>query len=251
MDLWQYLAIFALGILCGVINVLAGGGSNLVLPLLMLYGLPPSVANGTNRVGILLQNLVGVWAFQRHGRLPTADLPAIFAWVSGGGLLGALFAAELPEVLLKILLLGSMLTVSTVVLFLPNVILAGADERPRRVRQTPSAQLGLFLAGLYGGFVQAGVGFILITAIAGSLRYDLVATNALKLVGTIFFTVIALAIFIYHDQVNWPLGLSLAAGNMWGAHLGVKAALSIRPKTMKILLFAMTLVAVLSALINE
>ena len=247
IELWHYLLILALGILCGVINVLAGGGSNLILPLLMFIGLPPSLANGTNRLGILLQNVVGVWAFHRHGKLPYRDVRGILLLVSGGGFLGAWAAAHLPEQLLKYLLLGAMLTVSLIFIFVPTLIPAEHEE-PRALKHTPRAWLWFLLAGLYGGFVQAGVGFILITALAGSLRYDLVATNALKLLSTIFFTVIALLVFIANGQVHWPVGLVLALGNMVGAHYGVKLALHLAPRTLKIIVFALTLVAALAAL---
>ena len=99
----------------------------------------------------------------------------------------------------------------------------------------------LFLSGLYGSFVQAGVGFVLIIALAGTLRYDLVKSNALKLLCTLGFTTIALVIFVARDQVAWIPGLILASTMMIGAHHGVKVAISAKPSHLKWFLFLMTL----------
>ncbi|MGA0242990.1 MAG: TSUP family transporter, partial [Pseudohongiellaceae bacterium] len=103
---------------------------------------------------------------------------------------------------------------------------------------------GLFAAGLYGGFVQAGVGFILLTALAGGLRYDLVRANALKMVCTLAFTLVSVAIFLIFDLIEWMPGLILAGGNMAGAYLMVKIAVRSSQSTLKWALFTMTLIAV-------
>ena len=106
----------------------------------------------------------------------------------------------------------------------------------------------LLIAGFYGGFVQAGVGFILIAAIAGSLRYDLVRTNALKIVCTAAFTLLALVIFVFRNQIMWIPGLTLAIGSMVGAHLAVNITINISPKALKWFLFIMTICASLAAI---
>ena len=108
--------------------------------------------------------------------------------------------------------------------------------------------LALFAAGVYGGFIQAGVGFILIAALAGGLRYDLVRTNALKMVCTAAFSVVALAVFIVRDQVLWIPGLILAAGTVAGASLSVKFAVSVAQNTLKWLLFVMVTLTCAGAL---
>ena len=99
----------------------------------------------------------------------------------------------------------------------------------------------LLFAGIYGGFVQAGVGFILITALAGTLRYDLLRTNALKVLITAAVTLLALIIFIVEDLVRWVPGLVLGVGCMIGAYLGVKFAVNMSQRLMKWFLFIMTL----------
>jgi uncharacterized membrane protein YfcA len=111
------------------------------------------------------------------------------------------------------------------------------------VSETPSARVGLLVAGFYGGFVQAGVGFLLLASIAGTLRYDIVRANAIKLVCTFVFTAVSLAIFIWQDQVAWITGLILSIGYVAGAYCGVKLAVYADPKILRWFLFAATLLA--------
>ncbi|NJL27077.1 MAG: sulfite exporter TauE/SafE family protein, partial [Thermoanaerobaculia bacterium] len=73
-DWLQYLLLAAAGAVSGTLNVVAGGGSFLTLPILIFLGLPPGVANGTNRISILLQNAVAAWSFDRYGVLDRRSL---------------------------------------------------------------------------------------------------------------------------------------------------------------------------------
>lgn len=248
LDWWQYVAIFILGIGASVVNVLAGGGSNLILPTLMAFGLPADIANGSNRVGIVLQSLTAIRGFRKTGNLPLKDFPAIALPTIIGGIFGAVLAAVLPNIWLKPLLLGAMVSVSILMAIKPNLLTLHENETALKVSTKPWARYLLFGTGIYGGFVQAGVGFLMLPIFVGVLRYSLVQGNALKLMCTLGFTLVALAIFIWHGQVWWDVGLVLAAGNSLGAVIGVKTAINIAPNTMRRLLFIITLVAVGAAL---
>jgi uncharacterized membrane protein YfcA len=251
LHLPQALLLIATGIVAGIINTLAGGGTNLTLPALMVMGIPADVANATNRVGVMIQGLVGVSGFKKHGKLPTEDIGPILIPTMIGGVFGALAAGFAPAGLLKPLLLGAMLSMTILILIKPGVIAPPAGTIPRRVKDHPASWFWLWLAGFYGGFVQAGVGFILITALAGSLRYDLVQTNALKMVCVCAFTLLALAVFISQGLVWWVPGLILASGTAAGAHLAVRFAISADPGTLKWFLFAMTLCGAFAAMVFD
>ncbi|NHO64405.1 sulfite exporter TauE/SafE family protein [Aestuariicella hydrocarbonica] len=237
------------GLIAGVINTLAGGGSNLTLPALMVMGLPADVANATNRVGVFFQCLVGLKGFDRHGKLERTDIKGILIPTLAGGLVGALFASFLPVWLLKPVLLGTMVTMALLILLRPSAVMPAEEEMAGKVSGNPKAWGALLLAGFYGGFVQAGVGFVLIAALAGVLRYDLVRANALKLLCSAAFTAVALGIFIWQGQVAWVPGLVLAVGTMVGARLGVGMAMKVSQKTLKWFLFVMTLCASVAALL--
>jgi len=236
------------GFLAGAINTLAGGGSNLTLPALMLTGMPADIANATNRVGVFFQCAVGVRGYAQHGKIQTNDIAWVLVPNVVGGVVGAVAAAILPASLLKPLLLSAMIGVAFVILVFPSVISPPEGTQVYKMKERPSAWIALFFAGVYGGFVQAGVGFLLITALAGTLRYDMVRSNALKLVCSLAFTGVALLVFIVDDLVQWLPGLVLAVGMMAGASIAVKISLDISQKTMKWFLFVMTLAASAAAM---
>ncbi|MEZ5524189.1 MAG: sulfite exporter TauE/SafE family protein [Pseudomonadales bacterium] len=248
--IFYYILLLVTGLIAGVINTLAGGGSNLTVPALMMMGMPADVANATNRLGVGLQCVVGVRGFKRHNKLDMSDAVPIVGMTLGGGLVGSLAASYLPNTYLKPVLLGAMVTMALIILIRPSIVMPEPGEPVFRLSERRGAKWILFVAGIYGGFVQAGVGFILIAAIAGSLRYDLVRTNALKMLCTIGFTLIALTVFIARGQVQWVPGLVLACGTMVGAHFAVKMALKVSQKALKWFLFVMTLFACGAAMLT-
>ncbi|GLS25806.1 sulfite exporter TauE/SafE family protein [Marinibactrum halimedae] len=250
LSLWMVVLLVGTGIVAGVINTLAGGGTNLTLPALMVMGLPADVANATNRVGVLMQCISGVSGFWRKGKLPVESAPPILVPTLIGGAFGAALASYLPEQWLKPTLLGSMIAMSLLIVLRPGTVVVEPGTEPRNLNESRKAWWTLVLAGFYGGFVQAGVGFILLAAIAGGLRYDLVRANALKMLCAGVFTLLALGIFIARDQVAWVPGIVLAVGAVIGAQLGVKVAISISPKAMKWILLALTIVASGFALVS-
>ena len=215
----QYLLLFIVGLIAGTLNVLAGGGSFLTIPLLIFMGLPPVVANGTNRVGILCQNITASWSFQRRGVIEWryvrwAVLPAL-----AGALLGSNLAISLGDETFKHILAGLMIVVTLWTLWDP----LKKKDRSGRPFNGPALAGGFFLVGIYGGFVQAGVGFLVLaaTTLAG---LDLVKGNAVKVVSILAYTTLSLTIFALEGKVDWTLGLVLAAGTMAGSQLGVHLA---------------------------
>ena len=244
-----YVALVVLGWVAGVINTLAGGGSNLTLPALMVLGLPADVANASNRVGVFLQCLVGARGFHKAEQLPLQDAPWILGLTLLGGLAGALLASFMPNLYLKPVMLACILGLALLMLLRPSLIAVAEGTAPRQARAHPGAWLPLLLAGFYGGFVQAGVGFILLAALAGGLRYDLRRANALKLLCTLGFTALALLVFIVRGQVAWVPGLVLALGTMSGAYVSVGWALRLSQQALKWILFVMTLLACAAAMV--
>ncbi len=211
----------------------------LTLPALMMLGMPADIANATNRVGVLLQSLTSAKGFNDYNRLDSGAMGPILVPTLAGALVGAVAASYLPVGLLKPVLLGSMILMAILMLIRPATLSPPEGTVPRKLKETPSAIVSLFIAGVYGGFVQAGVGFILIAALAGSLRYDLVGTNALKTVCTGVFSAVALFIFALRGQVLWVPGLILASGTIIGAMISVRFAIKVSQNTLKWFLLVM------------
>jgi uncharacterized membrane protein YfcA len=204
-----------------VINVLAGGGSFLTLPLLLFLGYPATEANATNRVGVLAQNLVAVVAFHRHKALDRAwALRALLPTLAGASG-GAWLALHVADRDFRRLLSFFMLAFTLWTLVDPMARLRG--KRPRDPLPPWLIAAGFFLVGLYGGFIQAGVGFLAIalTTLAG---LDLVRGSAVKVLAILFQTLAALVIFAAGGKVLWVPGLALAFGSCAGSLLGVRLA---------------------------
>lgn len=247
-DYLQAVVLISIGLLAGVINTLAGGGSNLSLPALMMYGLPADVANATNRVSVLLQSATATRGFYQHDKLEKSAIKDTFMPLLLGGLLGALTASYLNVELLKPLLLGTMVAVSLWVVVKSDVS-NEADKKPISCFTSKWTLLATLSAGFYGGFIQAGVGFVLIAAFVGSLDYDLLRANAMKVVATLIFTSIALVVFIIREQISWLPGVLLAIGSIFGAQIAVKFAVKVKAKTLKLMVLVMTIFASLAALL--
>jgi uncharacterized protein len=215
------------------LNVVAGGGSFLTLPLLIFLGYPPSLANGTNRVGIFAQNVVAVLGFHRHGALDwrlglLAALPATF----GAGF-GAWAALAIGDAAFRRILAVLMLIAAFGTLFRAG---SGAGTTARPVRPVLFAA-SFFGVGAYGGFVQAGIGF-LILAVTTAAGIDLVRANALKVLCVLVFTPLALALFALDGKVDWAAGLALASGSLVGARLGVHFTLTKAQGTLRVVVQA-------------
>lgn len=203
--------------------MVAGGGSFLTLPLLIFLGYAPGVANGTNRVGILAQNATAVLGFHRHGVLDwrlgaLATLPAC-----AGAAVGAWAALSIGDETFRRVLAVLMLIAAFSTLWRADSPPAGLASSGCRHRPILFGS-GFFAVGVYGGFVQAGVGF-LILAVTSAAGLDLVRGNALKVLCVLLFTPLALAAFAVAGRVDWAAGLALGLGSLVGGRLGVQFTL--------------------------
>lgn len=216
MDVFIYPLLILAGFCAGFINTLAGSGSVVSLAALHLAGLPLDMANGTNRIAILLQNVVGVTRFRQQGRLEVREHIGIILPAVAGGIAGAFIAGQVNKEILRISIGLCMLLVLGLLFFKPKRWLEGQADKLHR-RSGPVRMLSFFLVGLYGGYLQIGVGVFLLTALVMAAGFDLVRGNAVKLLIVLCYTVPALAVFVMNGLVRWDLGLTLAAGNMLGA----------------------------------
>ncbi len=223
MAWYLYLAVIVAGFVAGFINTLAGSGSLVTLPVLIFLGLPANVANGTNRVAILLQNVVGVSSFSQQKVLDLRGGLMLAAPAVVGSVLGAQIAVNLNEQMMRRTIGALMVIMLVVILVRPKRWLRGRREIMSH-RLTWSRLLIFFAIGVYGGFIQAGVGIFLLAGLVLGAGYDLVKANAVKVLIVLCFTVSALAVFLINRQVVWSTGLILAVGNMLGAWVAARMA---------------------------
>jgi len=247
MEWYLILAVIGVGFIAGFINTLAGSGSLLTLPLLMFLGLPANVANGTNRIAILLQNIVGVSSFKKQKVLDFKQglwlgIPAVV-----GSVIGAQIAINLNEEMMRMTIGGLLIFMFFIIIYKPDKWIKG---RAGEVSAKPGIlQLIIFFfIGMYGGFIQAGVGFFLLAGLVLGAGLDLVRANALKVLIILLYTPLALVIFMINNQVDYKLGLILAVGNMLGAFVGAKATVSWGPKFVRYILLIAVFVSAIKLL---
>jgi hypothetical protein len=229
------------GLLAGFVNVLAGGGSFLTLAALELAGLPAGLANGTNRLGIVVQNVVGLAGFRSAGVVGSRAAVHFVVPAVLGAAAGATLVIRLPEVVFHRILAGMIVVILVALVFdLEKRIRvhAGPLTPLRRVLSYPV----FFAIGLYIGAIQAGVGFFIMAALVLIAREDLVRTNVIKVLVIGAATLVALGIFIWKGQVNWLVGIVLSAGNGAGAWIASRLAVRRGERFVKVVLAVMLVV---------
>ncbi len=223
----EYGLLFCTGFAAGVVNILAGGGSFLTLPVLIFVGLPAGMANATNRLAIVFQNLGASWSFHRKKVIPWDYLAVGLVPACLGSLVGVWAALEISDAAFQRLLAFFMVAISLWTLWDP--VKRHKSDKPAQPTTGFSwtrhilMPIAFFCVGVYGGFVQAGVGF-LVLALSTATGLDLVRGNAIKIVWILVFTIFSLSVFIYQGWVVWVPGLVLGAGNATGGLLGVHLA---------------------------
>lgn len=228
------------GVATGFLNVMAGGGSMLSVPIMIFLGVPGTIANGTNRIAILPQNVAAVWAFARKGFSNFKLSLSLAICTLPGTLVGATLAARVPNDQFNLLLAIIMLVV-LVVMALPQAKTLEHHQKPSQKRLI-AGHLLMVLIGFWGGFIHIGVGFLLMPALNRVMQLDLVTTNAHKVFIVFFYTVVALAVFASQLELIWKYGIALGVGTWTGgwiaANMQVKRGIGPIKVTLNIVIVA-------------
>ncbi len=235
MSILNIVLILLAGTAAGFINTLAGGGSLITLPALITLGLPSAVANGTNRIALMIQNIVAISNFKSKGYFHfklsfMLGIPAVL-----GSIIGARLAISLADAVFNHILAIVMVIMLILILCNPTKKYKKIKEKLTKKNKVISI-IAFFFVGIYGGFIQAGVGIIIITTLTLITGFSLVKINSIKVFVVAIYMVSSLLIFIFSGNINWILGLILAVGNGFGAWLGSTLAVKRGEKIVKVVL---------------
>lgn len=235
MPLTKILLILGAGISAGFINTMAGGGSLITLPLLIFLGLPAAAANGTNRAALLVENITAVINFRDKGFFDLKfglllALPAVI-----GSLIGAQIAVSISEQLFNQLLAVIMFMMLILIIWNPAKKMKISDKKLSKKIKIAAAFV-FFLIGIYGGFIQAGVGIIIIAALSLLTGFSLVKINSIKVFVVAIYIFSSLSIFVLNGKVDWGTALILALGNGTGSFFASTLAVKKGEKLVKIVL---------------
>lgn len=222
---WDWAIFIGGGFLAGVINSLAGNGSAITLTLLLATGMDANAANATNRIGVLLQTMTSVASLKRSAR--TFKLLKDSSWyflpTIIGSIAGAWLAVDIPPEVLKYIIGSIMILLLGTLLLKPKKWLIQTDAN--RNKKTALNWILMFAIGFYGGFIQMGIGIMMLAALVLSAKYSLKDANIIKLVLAFILIIPAFVIYLISGQIIWIPGLALAVGAMIGAYVGTRHVL--------------------------
>lgn len=243
MNITEYIILIVSGTFAGFINVVAGGGSLLTLPVMIFLGIPPTVANASNRVALLAQNIVSVSTFSKNKVPPGPYGIYLSLFALAGAFIGAQLAVEIPgDIFNKIL---SVVMVGVAILILLNPSMSADNIERISGKYKYIGFIAFFFVGIYGGFLHAGIGFIMMLSLVKINRFSLIKTNSVKVLVALVYTVAALIVFIIKDVINWEVGLILSIGSATGGWLGSTFSVKKGDKWIKrILLIAISILAI-------
>lgn len=235
--MWQVLLLAGVGVVAGWMNVMAGGGSMLTVPAMLFLGIPGPVANGTNRIAILAQNLAAVATFFRHGHSDFRLSLSLALAAVPGAVVGAMIGVRLDGPWFH----RTLALIMIAVMFLMWARPGARETAGQTVALTRGRMIWghvcMFGAGIWGGFIQIGVGFILMPILHRVLGFDLVRVNMHKVFIVLVYTVVALIVFASQLKLLWLVGLSLAVGNTIGGWLGAHTSAIRGERTIRLVLY--------------
>lgn len=239
-ELLKLLLLFGIGSLAGFINIMAGGGSTITLPALIFLGLEGSLANGTNRVAILIQSISAIISFRQEKYSKFKLSLKLAAFTLPGAVAGSLIAVKISDELFQNILAYVLIGV------IISILLRKSNQNKyEKDRQSQSSWLiypAMFAIGFYGGFIQVGVGFMLMASLYHLMRFNLVRVNMHKVFIVFIYTIPVLLVFLFTNNVNWKFGLCMAAGNAFGAWWSAKVSVKRGEGVIRIVLAGLILV---------
>ena len=242
---WEYVFLLGGGFLAGIINTLAGNGSAITLPLLLSMGMDANAANATNRVGVLLQTITAVASIKRTEPSKILIKESVWYYIPTilGSVGGSLLAIDINPEILKLIIGLLMIFVLFTLLLQPKKWLI--DTNPEKKKRTTMQWFIFFAIGFYGGFIQMGIGVLILSSLVLLVHYSLQDANVIKLLVALVMIVPAFIVFLISGQIQWLPGVALAIGTSFGAWFGMryllyhpKAALFIRYLLIVIVVFA-------------
>jgi uncharacterized membrane protein YfcA len=243
MDYIDITLLVVGGFMAGVINTVAGNGSAITLTVLMATGLDATVANATNRIGVFAQTLTAVLSLNKSNRTKKLTKDSVwFYWPTIlGSIVGALLASDFDEEKLKMVIGFFMIILLITMLLKPKRWLINTDSSKKK--KTPLNFVIFFAIGVYGGFIQMGIGIMILSSLVLLAQYSLRDANIIKLWVAFIMILPAFVIFIISGKIEWIPGLVLAVGAALGARFGAKYVLY-HPKANTIIRYV--LIAIIS-----
>lgn len=232
------------GIAVGFINTLAGGGTIISITTFMAMGLPIVTAAGTNRIPIIMQNLVASIIFKKKKMFSFKAAFKICLPMMIGALISAQFTIMLDTTIFSYIFMAGLIFFAFL-LFNKADVWERTESLPN-IRITKRERIYMFLIGLYAGSIYVGMGYMVLSVLVLSMGYDVIRANAMKNMMALILGPVAIIPFIISGNVNYEMGLIHGIGNIIGAYLGTTFAIKLGAKFIRYLLVAMVIVSLIN-----
>ncbi|MFT5483588.1 MAG: putative membrane protein YfcA [Halieaceae bacterium] len=246
LELWQYALLTSVGVIGGFLNVMAGGGSLIMVPVMIFLGIPGPVANGTNRIALLAQNAVAILTFMRKGFSDLKLSLSLAACALPGAVLGAIYGTQLEGAWFNRVVAFIMIGVMLWTWLGPKE--SALDHPPPTRNRLIVGHLMMVVIGMYGGFIQIGVGFIIMPVLQRVIGMDMVRVNMHKVFVVGVYMIATLAIYASRVEILWMVGVALAMGTSLGGWIGARISISRGEETIKMVLNVVLVVFIIKLL---
>ncbi len=227
----DFAFLFFAGVIAGVVNSLAGGGSLITFPALMAVGVPPLVANATNTYASCAGYISGIYGFRHHLRQHHQLLFTITLFSLAGGVTGAWLLLNTDESVFEFAIPWLMLFATLAFAFGGSINqFINRFFQNRSQRTLPPI---LIIISIYGGFFNAGLGIVALSYLALAGYQNIHVMNALKLVISTAVSIIAVFIFTASGHIDWHSGSVVLIGSVVGGYVSARVAHKIPQASLK------------------
>ena len=218
------LLLILAGAFGGFLNTVASSGSAVTLPVMIALGLPPMLANATNRVPVLLGFAAAVWKYHKADQLPwrvgfRVSLPLVL-----GAVMGALAASSLNDMRTGLLTMMAVGMALVVVLCNPSRWL-NSDQPKRAPESGILVTVVLFVVGLWAGLIVLDSGIYLLGTLVLVAHYPIREANAIKALGIGLVALLSVIVFSIRGQIDWLWAIPLSVGGVIGSLIGTRFSL--------------------------
>lgn len=220
LDISSIVLLLFCGILSGLMNTLASSGSAITLPVMIFLGVPPSIANATNRLPILIGSSISVYNFQKSKEIfwSTAlllSMPMLLG-VFVGSLLAGIIESKHIEVVVFVAMIFSLFLITTN----SRAILKGRSVIRKNI--SVKNHVLFFLIGIWAGFIVLDSAILILFELILGCGFDLSKANPIKNYFLVIVSLVSLSIFAFQNSVNWEIGFVLSVGSFLGGYWGSK-----------------------------
>jgi uncharacterized protein len=245
---YEVVALLGAGMAAGTINTIVGSGTLITFPTLLFFGYPPLVANVSNTVGLVAGGLTGVHGYRAELAGQTSVLRRLVPASLLGAVTGAVLLLKLPEsafdAIVPVLIAAALL----LVLLGPRIQAWAAARHPDH--DSPGRHLlltvGIFVAGVYGGYFGAGQGILLVGIMSVLMTISLQRITGLKnVLGTVVNAVAAFMFMLFAwERIDWSVAALIAVGSLAGGYVGARVGRRLPPRVLRGLIVVIGLAAI-------